>query len=147
MDQNTYVPADNIQRPVIQLKTNRKLWKLIVFSILTLGIYAIVFYSKISTDINIIASKYDGKRTMDFCIVVFLLPVITLGIAPIVWNHKLSNRIGEENSRRCTGCIFGAFDFWLWSVLGSVIIIGPLIYIRKLCEAFNLIAEDYNVNG
>ena len=50
--------------PVGQLKTNRSLLKLILLSIITLGIYGIVVMSSVSTDINVIAGRYDGKKTM-----------------------------------------------------------------------------------
>lgn len=61
MENNTYQtnPA-----PVAQLKTDRGLVKFILLSLVTLGIYSIVYYSCISSDINIIASRYDGKKTM-----------------------------------------------------------------------------------
>ena len=46
------------------MKTNRGMIKTILLSIITFGIYGIVFYSNISTDINIIATRYDGTKTM-----------------------------------------------------------------------------------
>lgn len=94
MENNTYQtnPA-----PVAQLKTDRGLVKFILLSLVTLGIYSIVYYSCISSDINIIASRYDGKKTMHFCLMSFILTPITLGIYTLVWYHQLSNRI----SYRC----------------------------------------------
>ena len=50
--------------------------------------------SNISTDINTIASRYDGKKTMHYCLVLFIFSWLTLGIVPLVWNHKISDRIG-----------------------------------------------------
>ena len=47
--------------PVGQLDTHRGLLKFILLSAITFGIYALVVMSKISTDINVIASRYDGK--------------------------------------------------------------------------------------
>jgi len=34
-----------------------------------------------------------------------------------------------------------------WLVLGSLILIGPFVYMAKLCTAMNLLAENYNING
>ena len=133
--------------PVKQLKTNRGLLKLILLSIITLGIYPLVVMSVISTDINLIASRYDGKKTMHFCLLAFIFAGLTLGIAPIVWYHRISNRIGNELTRRGIGYSFGAGTFWGWSVLGSLIGIGPLVYTHKLLKAMNLLCADYNVNG
>ena len=133
--------------PVAQLKTNRGLLKTILLSIITLGIYPLVLYSTISTDINLIASRYDGKRTMHYCLLVFLVAPITLGIGAIVWCHKISNRIGGELTRRGIAYSFGAGSFWGWNVLGSLIVVGPFIYIHKLLKAMNLLCADYNING
>lgn len=38
-------------------------------------------------------------------------------------------------------------DFWLWNVLGALIIVGPFVYMHKLSTAMNKLAENYNVNG
>ena len=133
--------------PVKQLKTNRGLLKLILLSIIPVGIYPLVVMSVISTDINLIASRYDGKKTMHFCLLAFIFTGLTLGIAPIVWYHRISNRIGNELTRRGIGYSFGAGTFWGWSVLGSLIGIGPLVYTHKLLKAMNLLCADYNVNG
>ena len=51
-----------VNTPVAQLKTNRSLVKFILLSLVTFGIYALVVMSGVSTDINIVASRYDGKR-------------------------------------------------------------------------------------
>lgn len=133
--------------PVGQLKTNRGLLKFILLSIITLGIYPLVFYSVISTDINVIASRYDGKKTMHYCLLLFLIGPITLGIAYLVWFHNISKRIGSELSRRGNSYNFGAGTFWLWCVLGSFILVGPLVYLHKLSKAMNLLVKHYNING
>ncbi len=141
------VNANQISRPVGQLKTNRGLLKLILLSIITFGIFPIVFYSSISTDLNVICSRYDGKKTMHYCLLFFLIGPITLGIAYIVWIHKISNRIGKELKRRGISYLFGAGSYWGWNVLGSFIVVGPFIYLHKLSKAMNLLCADYNVKG
>ena len=135
------------QMPVAQLKTKRGVIKFILLSAITFGIYALVLMSSISSDINIIASRYDGRRTMHFCLVYFIFAPLTLGIVPIVWYHKISGRIGRELERRKINYSFGAGSFWLWNVLGSMIIIGPLVYLHKLCKAMNKLSADFNING
>ena len=133
--------------PVMQLKTNRGMIKFILLSLITFGIYALVFYSKVSTDINLIASRYDGKKTMHFCLLAFIVAPITFGIGAIVWCHRISARIGNELARRGIGYSFGAGSFWGWEVLGSLIFVGPFIYLHKLCKAMNLLSADFNING
>lgn len=133
--------------PVGQLSTKRGLLKYILLSIITLGIYSIVVMSGISTDINIIAGRYDGKRTMHFCLVFFVFSWLTLGIVPLIWYHKISNRIGSELRRRGITYSFGAGSFWGWNILGILIIVGPFIYLHKMLKAMNLLSENYNLHG
>jgi len=139
-----YSPID---KPVGQINTNRGLLKLILLNIVTLGIYAIVFFCGISNDINVIASRYDGRKTMHYALLFFLIGPITLGIAYFVWFHKLSNRIGGELKRRGVDYSISASDYWLWGILGALILIGPFLYAYKLCTACNKLAEHYNING
>lgn len=133
--------------PAKKLKTNKGLLKTLLLSIITFGIYPLVVMSAVSSDINIVASRYDGKKTMHFCLLVFIVVPLTFGIAGIVWYHRISSRIGKELKRRGISYNFGAADFWLWSVVGSIIGIGPLVYIHKLFKAVNKMNADYNVNG
>ena len=133
--------------PVKQLKTNKGLAKYIFLSIITLGIYGIVVMSSVSNDINFLASRYDGKRTMHYCLLFFLVGPITLGIANFVWYHKISNRIGTELRRRNIDYSFSCKHFWLWDVLGAFIIVGPFIYTYRLFKATNLLCDDYNRTG
>lgn len=105
-----------MMRPAFQLPTERALWKMILLSILTLGIYPMVIWSKISMEINVVASRQDGKWTMHFLWMCFLAP-LTLGIYPFVWIHELCNRIGEELQRRRIDYQFSAATFWLWNLL------------------------------
>ena len=133
--------------PAYQLKTNRSLIKYILLSIITLGIYGIVVMSQVSEDINTIAGKYDGKKTMHYCLVCFIFSWLTLGIVPLVWFHKISARIGNELARRNIGYPFGAGTFWGWNILGALIVVGPFIYFHKFFKSMNLLAADYNTRG
>lgn len=144
---NFYVAAPAYQAPAYQAKTNRSLAKYFWLSLVTLGIYSIVFYSKLSTDCNVIMSRYDGKKTMHYCLVYFIFSWLTLGIVPLVWGSKISSRIGREVNRRGIDYGFGAKTFWLWNILGSLIVVGPFIYMHKLCKAMNYVCKDYNYRG
>ncbi|HNX15703.1 MAG TPA: DUF4234 domain-containing protein [Oscillospiraceae bacterium] len=144
---NYQQPIYRSSAPVGQLKTNRGLGWFILYSIITFGIYPIVFFTGISNDINVIASRYDGRKTMHYCLLFFLVAPITFGIAGLVWSHNISDRIGNELKRRRIPYNFSSSDFWLWGFLGSLIIVGPFIYIHKLAEAINQLAINYNTNG
>ncbi len=136
------------QAPVAQLKTNRGLLKYILLGIITFGIYPLVVMSAVSSDINVIASRYDGKKTMHYCLLAFVFSWLTFGIAPIVWSHRIYARIGNEIRRRGISYSIGAGTFWGWNVLGAFLFgIGPLVALHKLLKAMNLLAADYNARG
>ena len=134
-------------KSALQLRTERGLAKYFLLGLITFGIYPLVVESHISEELNLVVSPYDGKRTMHFCLIVFIFSWLTLYIAPIVWYHRTSARMGDELVRRRIDYSFGAADFWLWNVLGSFILVGPLIYIYKRMKAMNLINADYNEKG
>ena len=154
-EQNNYQqPAPQYQQPygqqfygpVRQLNTRRSLLKLILLTIITFGIYPYVFFSGISEDINLIASRFDGRKTMHYCLMAFIIGPLTLGIGFIVWFHNLSSRMGNELARRGIAYSFGASDYWLWNVLGSLIIIGPFVYLtssqERLCFLQKIIISE-----
>ena len=131
-----------------QLRTDRSLVKFVLLSLITFGIYGIVVMSHISTEINEIATKHDGKNTMHYCLVFFFLGWLTLGIYTLIWNHNLCNRIGNELTRRSLPYSFSAGTFWGWAILGILLFgIGPLVFIHKLMHAMNTLAADYNSVG
>ena len=66
MNQQMQTAPGTAAQPPAQLKTNRSLLKFILLSLITFGIYGIVVMSSISNDINLIAGRYDGKKTMHY---------------------------------------------------------------------------------
>ncbi len=134
-------------RPYANLKTNRKLGEFFWLNLITFGIYGLVFYTALSNNLNTICSPHDGKKTMHYCLLAFLVGNITFGIGYLVWFTRMSKRLGAELKRRGIDYSFGASTYWLWNILGSWILAGPFVYIHKLCKAMNLLCKDYNING
>jgi hypothetical protein len=130
-----------------QLKTNRSLIKAILLSLITFGIYPLVMYTKMTNELNLIATPHDGKKSMHFLLLTFIIAPITCGIAAIVWQHRICNRMGAELQRRGIAYKFSAGTFWGWGVLGSLIVIGPLVFMHKYIKSQNLINADYNARG
>ena len=139
--------VQNSVSPARKLKTNKGLLKYILLSFVTLGIYDLVVMSALGNDVNTAASRYDGKKTMHFCLLNFLVGPVTLGIAALVWHHRLCDRIDDELRRRGLAYRFSTGSFWGWNILGCLILVGPFIYQHKLCKAMNLLCEDYNIRG
>lgn len=128
-----------------KLKTDRQMWKLMLFGILTLGIYNIVFFMPFSYDLDKIAPKRDRSRTMSY-IFAFILGFFTVNIVIYIWHYQIAERIEEALVRRNIPYKFETKNFWLEYFLGSFILIGPFIYFHKLCRAMNLLCESYNEN-
>jgi len=105
-----------------------------------------VIWSRIVTEINIAASRHDGRRTMPYFAMLMLSPV-TLGILPLVWFHNFCCRVGDELKYRRINYTFGPKAFWLWGVLGSLILVGPFVFVHKLMKAMNKINDDFNRIG
>lgn len=143
---NVNVTVNNVS-PIAQLRTNRGLAKFFLLSLITFGIYGLVVYAHISEDTNIVCSRYDGKKTMNFWLLAFIVGPLTCGIGYLVWGHKLASRIGNELSRRGLSYSFGAGDYWLWGILGTVIVVGPFVYCHKLLKAMNTLNADFNSKG
>ncbi len=129
------------------LPINRGLAKFFLLSMVTLGIYGIVVLTQISSEINTVATRYDGRKTTNYLWFFFLWGWLTGGIAFLVWFHNLSNRIGNELQRRQIPYSFSASDYWLWCVLGSFVGFLPLVYTHKLLTAMNMLNADYNQKG
>lgn len=126
-----------------KLPTNRSMWKLMLLTILTLGIYSIVFFIPFSFDIDRISPKPDRSRTMNY-LFAYVLSLFTFAIVLLVWHYQMAQRVEEALSSRNIDYEFGTTDFWLWYVLGSLFLVGPFVYFHKLCRAMNLLCEDYN---
>ncbi len=137
------------QQPVIinRLPTNRSMAKLFWLGLITLGIYDIVIFTEMSSELNRLASPHDHKKTMNFCLLFFVIGIITFGIGYLVWWHRFSNRIGDELERRGKPRTMSASTYWVWNILGSLIIVGWFVYMHRLCVAMNTLAADYNVRG
>lgn len=123
-------------------KPPKNIFKTIFLFFVTFGIYGIVIMTSVSRDINKAATPYDNKKTMNFCLLFFLIGWLTLGIGYIVWYYKLTKRVVNELARRNIDYLFTKGDFWLWNVLGLMVFIGPIIYLHKLFTAINLINKD-----
>ena len=132
--------------PALQLSTRRGLGKMFFLGILTLGIYPAVIWSRLVQELNMVAGRYDGDRTVSYFGMQMIAP-FTLFVYAFVWMHDLCDRVGRELRRRNIDYAFGPRHFWLWNVLGTLILAGPFVFTHKLMKAMNLLNEDYNRVG
>ena len=74
----------------------RSFLSFLILSVITFGIYPIVYWHKISKDVEILCEG-DGRKTMKY-VFIWLLNFVTFGIAGIVWRAKLAQRLKEKCS-------------------------------------------------
>ncbi len=116
----------------------RSMFSYIILSILTLGIYHIVFWTKLSKDVNALCEG-DGKKTMKY-VFCFLLNIITVGIFGFVWKYKLAKRL-QENAAR--------YDL-KFSESGALVVVLAIVFAFfpvaqfVLVKNFNRMAVAYN---
>ncbi|MGN0220879.1 MAG: DUF4234 domain-containing protein [Prevotella sp.] len=125
-----------MQNNSLKVQNTYSFWKFIVFPFFTLGIYPLVKFTTMSNDVM----RCDGKTNCPFWVMALFLSGITLGIYPLIWWHNICCRIGALNPSNG----FSVGTFWGWNVLGTLIAVGPLVFLWKLCNAMNSIAEQQN---
>ena len=133
------------EAPRTKLTTARSMWKLMILSILTLGVYGVIFFIPLSFELDKISPRSDGSKQMNY-LWAYLLSVFSFSIVLTIWQYQTANRISEALEQRGIDYEFGTGDFWAWFFFGSFILIGPFIYFHKLCRAMNLLCADYNEN-
>lgn len=134
-EEKQYVPP--------KLTTKRSMWKLMILGILTLGIYAIIFFIPFSFDLDKVAPKADRSKTMNY-LFAHIFAIFTFSIVLIIWHYQIAQRVEEALKKRHISYDFGTGTFWSWYFFGSFIVVGPFIYFHRLCKAMNLLCEHYN---
>ncbi|TPF92487.1 hypothetical protein BW14_08680 [Bifidobacterium sp. UTBIF-68] len=129
------------------LNTRRSLLKYVLLGLVTFGIYDLWQMAEITNTVNLVCTRRDGKRTMNYLLMFLLVGWLTLGVGWLVWGHRLSARIGMEQAARRLPVTMTASTFWLWNILGALIVVGPFVYTYRLLHAMNDVCADYNQRG
>ena len=138
-----YSYDDEPKYTVPKKRTDRNVWKLIIFSIFTLGIYSIFFYIPFSFDLDDIAPKRNGTKTFNY-LLALILAYFTWSIVLLIWFYHITTRVEEALEQYKVDYDFGTNDFWFWDILGALILVGPIVYYYKLFKAMNLLCAAYN---
>lgn len=128
------------------MTTKRSMLRFVLLSLVTCGVYGVIQLCILSVDINDIARPHDGRITM-FYLLACLIGIPTMGVFLIIWLAMLTGRIQTELRRRGLSETLKVCHFWLWGILGSFCLVGPFIYMYKMCKAMNQLSADYNAKG
>jgi heme/copper-type cytochrome/quinol oxidase subunit 2 len=121
----------------------RSLLTLVLLSIITCGIYGIIFWYSYSDDMNRIC-KGDGKDTKNY-IIVILLSFITCGIYYWVWLYGVGNRLSENAPRYGTNFQENGTTILLWMIVGSMLCgIGSFVAMHIMIKNMNELGDRYN---
>lgn len=125
---------------------HRNIFLFILFNILTLGIYGLVVMCIIGDEINMVCEG-DGKKQMHY-LLALLLGIITFGIFILVWYYKAIERLRDNAYRYNIAAInTSGAEYIIWTLLGSFIVVGPLIATIKFLGAVNLYADNVGSYG
>lgn len=137
---------------------NRKYWKMVVFGILTFGIYDILYMWDLVKDLNLVCSRQEtensrneedsGDRTnaanSPNYLIVLLLSVCTLSIYGFIWWYKQGERLKTASEKYGLETKEGGRTYLLWKTVGLLIIIGPAYGTYLFVRNLNKAAKAYN---
>ena len=125
------------------IKEDRRLWKLLLFTIPTFGIYNIIFWFQLTRDLN--DMNREEKKLKNYILVLFL-SIFTLGIYRWVWFFYLADR--EQTTGELLGLRIkpGPGTILFWRLFGTFILIGPLVSDYYVIRNMNRLAKEYNKN-
>ena len=114
----------------------------LLLSIVTFGIYHIIFWNKISKEIDVLCEG-DGKKTMKY-IFAWLLSIPTLGIFGIIWKCKLIDRLKTNAARYDLKFSEGKGIIAVLSTVGLLFLAGPAIGHFVTIRNYNAIGQAFN---
>lgn len=132
---------------------SRRIWKYLVFGILTLGIYSIWFFWTMINDMNQACGYVEDtdEAKSPHYLIYSLLSIVTLGIYSIFWYYKQGQRLRDCGRKYGLEIDDKGTTYLLWILLGSLLFgIGHFIALfilvsncNKVCRCYNLrIAKD-----
>ena len=113
----------------------RSLGKYIFLTIVTLGIYNIVFWYKWTEDVNKICEG-DEKESANY-LLDFILDWCSLGINTLAWNCKMGERLFQKAADYGVEFKHGGMFFMLTRFIPFVSSAFKISYVNKLAEAYN----------
>lgn len=116
----------------------------LILSLITCGIYGIIFKYKLTEDVNTVCDG-DGRHTMNYLLVI-LLSILTCGVYGYVWTYQIGDRIQNAAARRYGFQSSTSGVELLALTLIGLVSCGICSYIAdyELITAVNALGEKYN---
>ncbi|MBQ7352159.1 MAG: DUF4234 domain-containing protein [Clostridia bacterium] len=123
--------------------TDNRSWLLVlILNGITFGIYGIYLTYVMARDTNIACAK-DGENTKGL-LWVLLLGIVTFGIYGLIWQLMIIKRWANHAQANGATPKCTVLSYLLWNIVGSIIVIGPLVAFAKTINAFNQACMIYN---
>lgn len=114
----------------------RKFIKYVLLTIITFGIYGIVFWYKWTEDLNKICDG-DDKDSANYLLVV-LLEAFSLTIYTWIWNYQMAERMYQIAPKYGKKLKHGGLFVLIWRFF------LPVVSAYYKIKYFNILAESYN---
>lgn len=124
------------------MRANRSFLRVMLLTVVTLGIYHLYLLEVIAINTNISCSR-DGKRSWGL-FPVLMLGIVTLGIFPLIWRCQLIARYREYAEKNGQVCPVSVKDYALWSTVGIFTLVGPFIAYAHFLNAYNQSCRIFN---
>ena len=121
-----------------KLRTDRKMWKMMLLHILTFGISSIFFFIPFSYELEKISPARERHKLVNYA-VAYIASLLTFSVFLLFWFYEMTKRVEQALDERDIHYDFSTSTFYGWYCLGTFIIVGPFIYFHKLCTAMNLL--------
>lgn len=128
-------------------KEDRSFLMLILLSIVTCGIYGIIFYWNLFQDINVVCrpKENDDSQQSPNYLIAFLLSIITCGIYFYYWYYKQGNRMQRVGHEYGIVIEENGTTYLLWALLGTLLFgIGPLVVMYLIIKNVNRLSVCFN---
>ena len=123
------------------LKTNRGFWKCFFLSLITLGIYGLWMIHKMAAEANL--ADEQGKKVGGLAFYI-LMTIVTVGIYSFYWNYRVCEKFADVQRSDGQKEPFTGGSWLLWSIIGSLIVVGPFIALAKEIHSWNASNAVYN---
>jgi hypothetical protein len=123
-------------RPTGPVGKVRSTWAVIGLSIITLGIYSLYYYFATYDEMK----RHSGEGVGG--VLGLIIAIFTLGLVnPFLFPHEVGNLYARQGRPRPVTATTG-----LWVLLGSFIIVGPLVWLIKSNGALNAYWRSVGAN-